>query len=56
MERLTHINLNPGEYNQGLHYYQFMGNLYRCNGNCDTLADPLGKICVPSHTYKFKYF
>ena len=33
----TIINLHPGEYTQGLHYYPFVVNLDRCVGSCNTL-------------------
>ena len=38
----TLIDLVPNQ----LHYYTFMFSLDRSNGNCDTLDDPSGKICV----------
>ena len=31
-----------------MHYYPFMINLDRCNGSCNTLDEPSGKICVPN--------
>ena len=31
------INLNPDEFNEGLHYFPFMFNLDRCNRSCNTL-------------------
>ena len=43
----TLIDLNYNEYNQGLRYYPFMVNLDRCNGSCNTLANPSGRICAP---------
>ena len=50
MTRLTLFDLNPDEDNQGLCYYQFMVDLGRCNGSCNTLDDTSGKTCVPSKT------
>ena len=48
--RLTLIDSNSDEYNQGLRYYLFIVNLDRCNESCNTLDDPSGKICVPNKT------
>ena len=50
MNRATFINLKSNEYNLGLHYYQFMDNLDRYNGSCNTLDDPFDRICVPNKT------
>ena len=44
MTRPTFIDLNPNKYKIGLHYYPFMVNLDRCNGSCNTLDDPSGRI------------
>ena len=44
--RPTLIDWTPDEYNQGLCYCQYMVNLDRCTGNCNTFDDPSGKICV----------
>ena len=44
----TLIDLNPTKYNQGLRYYPFIVNLDRCNGSCNFLDDPSGRICVPN--------
>ena len=33
-----------------LHYYPFMVSSNRCNGNCDTLDDPSGRIWIPNKT------
>ena len=44
MTRPTFIDLNPDKYNIGLHYNSFMVNLDRCNGSCNTLDDPSGRI------------
>ena len=46
ISRYTVIDLNPCKYEQGLRYYPFMANLYRCNGICNTLNDPSSTICV----------
>ena len=40
------IDLNQNEF----HYYLFMVNLNRCNGYCNTLDDPSGRIYVPNKT------
>ena len=48
--RPTLINLNPDEYNPGLHYYPSTANLGRCNGLYNTLDDPYDKIWVPNTT------
>ena len=50
MARVTLLNLNPDEYNQGLHYYQFIVNLDRFNGCFNTLNNPFERICVPNKT------
>ena len=50
MARVTLLNLNPDEYNQGLRYYQFMVNLDRFNGCFNTLNNPFKRICVPNKT------
>ena len=50
MARVTLLNLNPDEYNQGLRYYQFMVNLDRFNGCFNTLNNPFERICVPNKT------
>ena len=42
----TLIDLNPDEYNQGLCYYSFMVNLYRCNESCSTLDDLSNRTCI----------
>ena len=44
MSRPTPINFIPNQHNQGLSYYSFMVNLDRCNGSCNTLDDPSGRI------------
>ena len=31
-----------------MRYYPFMVNLDRCNGSCNFLDDPSGRICVPN--------
>ena len=50
MTRPALIDLNPDEQNQGLCYYPFVADLDRCNGTCNTLEDPSGKLCVPNKT------
>ena len=44
----TIINLHPNEYTQGLHYYPFVVNSYRCHGSCNTLNDVSNKVYVPN--------
>ena len=46
----TITNLHPSKYTQGLHYYQFAVNLYRCIESCNALNDLLNKVCVPNKT------
>ena len=29
-----------------LHYYPFIISLDRCDGSCNTVEDPLGRICT----------
>ena len=48
MARLALVNLNPGEYNQRLCYYQFIVNSDRCNIIYDTLDDASRQIRVPN--------
>ena len=50
MTRSSFTNLNPDEYNQGLCEDPFMVTLGRCIGNCNTLDNPFGSICVPNKT------
>ena len=50
--RPTFIDSNPDEHNQGLRYYPFIINLDRCNGSCNTLDNPSGRICGPNKTEK----
>ena len=33
-----------------MRYYPFMVNLERCNGSCNSLNDPSGRICVANKT------
>ena len=44
------INLNPNEYSQELHYYQFVVRLDKCSGNCSTPNDSSYRVCVPKKT------
>ena len=44
------INLNPNEYSQELHYYQFVVKLDNCSGNCSTPNDSSYRVCVPNKT------
>ena len=41
--RPTIIDLNLDE----LHYYPFIINMNRCDRSCNTVEDPLGRICIP---------
>ena len=50
MTRPTIINLNPNGYNQGLRYYQFVANLDRFNGSCNTFDNLSFRICVSNKT------
>ena len=38
--------LDPHNLNE-LHYYPFIISMSRCNGSCNTVHDPFGRICVP---------
>ena len=44
------IDLSPGEQNQGFRHYPFMINLDSCNGSCNTLDEPSGRIRAPNKT------
>lgn len=44
----TLTDLNLVECNQGFCYYPLMVNLDRWNERCNTLDDPVDKICVPN--------
>ena len=48
MTQLTLINLRPNEYIEGLGYYPFAANLYRCMGSCNTLDHLSNRVCVPN--------
>ena len=50
MTQPTLINLHPNKYIQGLRYYPFGVNLYRCMGSCNTLNDLSNRICFPNKT------
>ena len=39
----TIIDLNLEE----LYYYLFIISMNRCDGTCNTIEDPFGRICVP---------
>ena len=47
MTQPTLINLNPNEYSQGLHYYQFAVDLDKCVGICNILDELPNKVCAP---------
>ena len=38
------IDLNPDK----LHYHPFIISMSRCNGSCNTVKDPVGRICAPN--------
>ena len=42
MVRLTLIDLNPDEIN----HYPSIISLYKCDGGCNTVEDPFGRIYV----------
>ena len=42
--RPTLIDLNPDKH----HYYPFIVSMSRCDGSCNTLEDPFGRICIPN--------
>ena len=44
MLRPTLISLS----NYKLNYYSLMVSLYTCDGSCNTVEDPFGRICVPN--------
>ena len=48
MNRPILIDLNPDEYNRGLHYYPFIVNLDRYSGICNILNDTSSGIYVPN--------
>ena len=48
MTKSTLIDLHPNEYIEGLRYYPFAVNLYRCMGICDTVNDLSNRTCVPN--------
>ena len=50
MTRPTLIDLNPDENNQGLRYYQFIVNLDRCNGSCNTPDEPSSRMRIANKT------
>ena len=56
--RHTHIDLNPDEFNQGLHYCPSVVNLDKYNGSYNSLNDPSGTKCVPNKTedVNFNFF
>ena len=44
MVRPTLIDLNLEE----LHYYLFIISMNRCDGSCNNIEYPFGRICVPN--------
>ena len=50
MTPFTVINLHPNGFSQELNYYQFVFELDRCAGSCNTLKDLHNKVCVPNKT------
>ena len=47
MTQPTLINLNPNEYSQGLHYYQFAVDLDKCVGIYNFLDELPNKVWAP---------
>ena len=50
MIKHTLINLHPNEYSQGLRYYPFGINLYRCVRSCNIIHNLSRKVCKPNKT------
>ena len=50
MARPTLQDLDPDEYNAGLHYYPFIVNFYRFNGSYNILDGPSDGIYLPNKT------
>ena len=50
LTELILINLHSNEYSQELHYYQFVIQLDKCNGSCNTLNDLSNKVRFPNKT------
>ena len=48
MTELILINLHSNEYSQELHYYQFVIQLDKCIGSCNTLNDLSNKVRFPN--------
>ena len=48
MTQPTRINLHPNEYSQEMHYYPFVVNLNKCEGNYNTFDDLSSRVCVPN--------
>ena len=42
--RVKVIDLNLDE----VYYYQFVISMNRCDGSCNTVDDPSGRICLPN--------
>ena len=50
----TFTNLHPNEYSQEWSYYQFLVNVDRCGGSCNTLDNLSSRVCVSNKTKDFK--
>ena len=50
MARPTLQDLDPDEYNAGLHYYPFIVNFYRFNGSYNIFDGPSDGIYLPNKT------
>ena len=48
--RVTVIDLNLDQ----VHYCQFVISMSRCDGSCNTLDDPFGRICLPNKVEEVK--
>ena len=46
----TLINLYSNEYIEGLCYYPFAVNLYKCTGSCNTLNDLSNRVYISNKT------
>ena len=46
----TFSNLHPNEYSQEWSYYQFLVNVDRCGGSCNTLDNLSSRVCVSNKT------
>ena len=42
--RSMRTDMNPDKF----HYYPVIISMNRCNGNCSTVKDPFGRMCIPN--------